>query len=103
MRTQPVSSGVVHGGPSTVVNVNLLPVLEGASFSSMSVSRISPVRLLAVVVVVAITLSPCKPLSQQSYLLEQPPCVRQGSFAGTTSRQALLRQSTRLWFAAPWK
>jgi len=35
MRTQPVSVGVVQGSPSTVVNVNLLPVLEGASFSSM--------------------------------------------------------------------
>jgi len=66
MRTQPVSSGVVQGRPSTVVNVNLLPVLDGASFSSMSVSRISPVRLLAVVVVVAITPSPCNVSSQQS-------------------------------------
>src|SRR5437868_12350411 len=46
-----VSIGVVHGKPSTVVNVNLLLVLDGASFSSMSVSRIRPDRLSAVVVV----------------------------------------------------
>src|SRR5437868_13486378 len=90
-----VSIGVVHGKPSTVVNVNLLLVLDGASFSSMSVSRIRPVRLSAVVVVVAITPLPLLS-SQQSYMFEQPPCLRQGSFAGTTSRQAGVRQSTRL-------
>jgi len=63
MRTQPVSVGVVQGSPSTVVNVSLFALLEGASFISMSLSRISPVELREVVVVVAMMPSPC---SQQS-------------------------------------
>jgi hypothetical protein len=63
MRTQPVSPGAVQGSPSTVVKVNFVPVAGGASFNSMSLSRISPVLRIDVVVVVAMTPSPC---SQQS-------------------------------------
>jgi len=46
---------VVQGRPSTVVKVNFVPVDGGESFSSMSLSRISPVSRFVVVVVVAIT------------------------------------------------
>jgi len=63
IRTQPVSPDLVQGSPSTVVNVSLFALLEGASFISMSLSRISPVELFEVVVVVAMIPSPC---SQQS-------------------------------------
>jgi hypothetical protein len=55
IRTQPVCPGVVQGRPSTVVKVNFVPVAGGESFSSMSLSRISPVNRFVVVVVVAIT------------------------------------------------
>jgi len=83
----------VQGGPSAVVNAN------PKSFSSMSASRISPVDVTAVVVVVAIALeSP----SQQSYWLEQPPWVRHGSPAGTAEAQLAVRQRTRFWLAPPW-
>jgi hypothetical protein len=68
------------------------------SFSSMSASRISPVEVTDVVVVVAIAL---ESWSQQSYLFEQPPCVRHGSPAGTADAQSCPRQRTRLWFDAP--
>jgi len=88
MRMQFVSPGEVQGSPSTVVKAN-------ASFSSMSVSKISPVDRLVVVVVVAIAPGP---LSQQSYLFPQPPCERQLSPAGTTLVQERLRNRTRLWF-----
>jgi len=65
----------------------------------MSASRISPVEVTEVVVVIAMALeSP----SQQSYLFEQPPCVRQGSFAGTTEAHFRVRQRTRLRFVPPW-
>src|SRR5437660_120972 len=81
-----------QGGPSAVVKSN------AGSLSSMSASRISPVEVTDVVVVVAIALdSP----SQQSYLLEQPPSVLQGSFAGTAEAQLCLRQRTRLRFVVP--
>src|SRR5207245_3648856 len=83
-----------HGGPSAVVKV------KAGSLSSMSASRISPVEVAAVVVVVAMALeSP----SQQSYLFEQPPWVRQGSFAGTAEAQVCVRQRTRLRFVTPGK
>jgi len=72
---------------------------NAASFSSMSVSRISPVEVTEVVVVIAMALeSP----SQQSYLFEQPPWVRQGSFAGTAEAHAAFRQRMRLRFVPPW-
>jgi hypothetical protein len=82
-----------HGGPSAVVNAN------PGSFSSMSASRISPVPVLDVVVVVAIAL---ESWSQQSYLFEHPPWVRQGSPAGTAEAQLADRHRTRLWFVPPW-
>jgi len=55
IQTQPVWPAVVQGRPSTVVKVNFVPVGGGESFSSMSLSRISPVSRLLVVVVDAIT------------------------------------------------
>jgi len=55
IRTQPVWPGVVQGRPSTVVKVNFVPVAGCESFSSMSLSRTSPVSRFVVVVVVAIT------------------------------------------------
>src|SRR3954463_14339729 len=94
MRTQPVSPGEVQGRLVTVVKVKRLPFEAGESFSSMSVSKISPVERLVVVVVVAITPSP---FSQQSYLFPQPPVVRQLSLAGTTWEHDRLRNRTRLW------
>src|SRR5258705_12402180 len=64
----------------------------------MSASRISPVELTDVVVVVAMALeSP----SQQSYLFEQPPWVRQGSFAGAADAQVAGRQRTMLRLVPP--
>jgi len=65
IRTQPVSPGVVQGRPSTVVKVNFVPLAGGESFSSMSLSRISPVCRIVVVVVVAMTEVPWTS-SQQS-------------------------------------
>src|SRR3954469_4299673 len=96
MATQFVSLALRQGGPSTAVNLNAAPVDFAALFSSMSLSTISPVRRSEVVVVDAMTWSPW---SQQSYRLLQPPWVRQVSPAGTTMRQARVRNSTRLWFA----
>jgi len=58
MSMQPVPDAVGQGRTSTTLKVNFVAALEGASFSSMSVSRIWPVRRLAVVVVVAMTPSP---------------------------------------------
>src|SRR5215831_2516416 len=82
-----------QGGPFAVVKWN------PKSFSSMSASRISPVDVREVVVVVAVALeSP----SQQSYLLLQPPWVWQSSPDGTTAAQLFVLHSTRLWFVAPW-
>src|SRR5438094_5703720 len=70
-----------QGGPSAVVNAN------PASFISMSASRISPVEVRAVVVVVAMAIeSP----SQQSYLFEQPPNLRQSSSNGTAEAHLLV-------------
>jgi len=100
IRTQPVCSGVVQGRPSTAVKVNFVPLAAGASFSSMSLSKISPLNLFEVVVVVAITASPWTS-SQQSYAFPQPPDERQGSFVGTTSLHAWVRNSTRLWLVPP--
>jgi len=100
MRTQPVSSGVTQGGPSVAVKVNFVPLAAGALFSSMSLSKISPLKRFEVVVVLAITASPWIS-SQQSYVFPQPPDERQGSSAGTTSLHAWVRKSTRLWLAAP--
>jgi len=80
--------------------MNLLPEPCGASLISMSVSWICPVELVEVVVVVAMTASP---LSQQSYWLEQPPLLTQGSLAGTAVLQLCVRKNTRLWLVSPWK
>src|SRR5438105_13633930 len=88
-----------QGGASTVVKVNF-PFGPGASLISMSASKIWPVLALKVVTVVAITVLP---RSQQSYLFEQPPCERQGSFAGTTVAQLAVRKRTRLRLRLPGK
>src|SRR6267143_1158479 len=91
--TQPTRGPVgAQVGPSAVVKE------KAGSLSSMSASRISPVEVTDVVVVVAMALeSP----SQQSYLFEQPPWVRQGSLAGTADAQLAGRQRTRLRFVPP--
>src|SRR5438105_9820730 len=91
-----------HGGASTVVKVNLLPLSGGASLISMSASKICPVDAVKVVTVVAMM---APPRSQQSYLLEQPPWERQGSFAGTTpiASQRRVRKRIRLRLKLPGK
>src|SRR2546421_10673912 len=93
--TQPTRGPVgAQVGPSAVVKE------KAGSLSSMSASRISPVEVTDVVVVVAMALeSP----SQQSYLFEQPPWVRQGSFAGTADAQLWVRHRMRFRFDAPGK
>jgi len=102
MRTQPVWLGAVQTGLSTAVKMNLVPLSAGESLSSMSLSLIWPVLRFEVVVVVAMTPSP---LSQQSYLLPQPPWERQESLAGTTPAawQFLMRNRTRLRLTWPGK